>query len=206
MLVDLHTHELTYSPDSHQKLEDIVAEAKKAGLDGIAITDHDSMGLKEVAEAYSKEIGFPIFVGVEYFSLQGDIIAFGIDDFPKERINAQEFINYVHEQGGVTIACHPFRKNNRGLETLLGTIENLTCVEVLNGSTYPEENDLAMKYCMERGFKPTGGSDSHWVNRVGIYATELDGFARTTEELVYLIKNGTTKAVEVKGPIPFDWV
>lgn len=206
MIVDLHTHELRNSPDSHQKLEDIVEEAKAAGLEGIAITDHDSMGLKEFAAEYAKKVNFPIFVGVEYFSLQGDIIAFGIDEFPKERINAQDFINYVHEQGGVTIACHPFRKNNRGLEERLATIENLTCVEVLNGSTLKEENDLAMEYCTKRGFKPTGGSDSHFVDRVGIYATKLEGYAQTTEELVELIKNGKTEPIEVKGPMPFDWI
>lgn len=32
------------------------------------------------------------------FSLQGDIVAFGIEEYPKERVNAQEFIDLVKAQ------------------------------------------------------------------------------------------------------------
>ena len=95
MLIDMHIHESTCSADSQMTLEEIVATAKERGLDAICITDHDSMGLKERAEAYSREVGFPIFVGVEYYSLWGDITAFGIDGFPQERIPAQDFIDQL---------------------------------------------------------------------------------------------------------------
>ena len=47
MFIDLHMHEKNYSLDSHLSLEEMVAIAKKRGLDAICITDHDSMGLKE---------------------------------------------------------------------------------------------------------------------------------------------------------------
>lgn len=77
MLVDMHLHECTYSTDSFLHLEEIVSIARQKGLDAICITDHDSMGLRERAEAYSREIGYPIFVGVEFFSLWGDITAWG---------------------------------------------------------------------------------------------------------------------------------
>ena len=79
MLVDMHLHECTYSTDSFLHLEEIVSIARQKGLDAICITDHDSMGLRERAEAYSREIGYPIFVGVEFFSLWGDITVWGID-------------------------------------------------------------------------------------------------------------------------------
>ena len=92
MLIDLHMHEMTYSKDSFLKLSQIVEIAKEKGLDGISITDHDSMGLKDYAAEYSEKTGFPIFTGIEYYSLQGDIVAFGIEDYPRERIPAQEFM------------------------------------------------------------------------------------------------------------------
>ena len=110
MLVDLHLHESTYSSDSKMTLQEMVEDARAKGQDGICVTDHDSMGLREFAQAYSKEVGFPIFVGVEYYSLWGDITAFGIDSFPKERVAAQAFIDHVAAQGGFCIACHPFRE------------------------------------------------------------------------------------------------
>ena len=95
MLIDLHIHEKQFSKDSFLALEEIVEIAKEKGLDAICITDHDSMGLREYAAEYTKKTGFPIFVGIEFYSLQGDILAFGIDSYPKERVSAQEFIDYI---------------------------------------------------------------------------------------------------------------
>ena len=104
MLVDMHLHESTCSSDSKMTLEEIIATARERGLDAVCITDHDSMGLKETAEQYSRETGFPIFVGVEYFSLWGDITAFGIDRFPDKRIPAQDFVDQVNAAGGFCVA------------------------------------------------------------------------------------------------------
>ena len=63
MIIDMHMHEMRYSGDSFLRLENMVEIAKRRGLDGICITDHDSMGLKEFAAEYSEKTGFPIFVG-----------------------------------------------------------------------------------------------------------------------------------------------
>ena len=135
MFIDTHMHEMTYSPDSFLKLEEMVRIGKEKGLGALCITDHDSMGLKDYAAEYTARTGFPIFVGIEFYSLQGDIVAFGIEDYPKERIPAQDFIDLVKAQGGVCFAAHPFRNNNRGLEENLALVHGLDGVEVLNGST-----------------------------------------------------------------------
>ena len=107
MLIDLHMHESTFSSDSFLSLEEIVRIARQRGLEGICITDHDSMGLRDAAEAFSRETGFPIFTGVEFYSLEGDIVAFGIDDIPHRRVGAQEFIDHVKRQGGVCFSATP---------------------------------------------------------------------------------------------------
>ena len=125
MFIDLHMHEKRHSLDSHLLLEEMVELAKKRNLDAICITDHDSMGLREYAREYSEKTGFPIFVGIEFYSLQGDILAFGIEEYPKERISAQEFIDMVHAHGGVVISAHPFRHNRRGLEDNLDTLRGV---------------------------------------------------------------------------------
>ena len=129
MFVDLHMHERTFSKDSFLTLKEIVEIAKEKGLDGVCITDHDDIGIKEYAEQYSRETGFPIFVGYEFYSLQGDILAFGAPKVPSERISAQEFVDYVKSFGGVCIAAHPFRNNNRGLEENLATVKGLDGIE-----------------------------------------------------------------------------
>ena len=81
MFLDMHMHEMTYSKDSFLALDEIVAIAKQKGLDAVCITDHDNMGLKDFAKEYTERTGFPVFVGIEFYSLQGDILAFGIDKY-----------------------------------------------------------------------------------------------------------------------------
>lgn len=173
MLVDMHLHESTCSSDSKMTLEEIVATARERGLDAVCITDHDSMGLREYAAEYSDRTGFPIFVGIEFFSLQGDITAWGIEDYPGCRVDAQDFINHVNEAGGFCVSCHPFRNNNRGLEENLRAVKGLHGVEVLNGSTALEANRRAFSYCRELGLKTIGASDAHTMGQIGKYATWL---------------------------------
>ena len=159
--------------DSKISLEEIVTTARGRGLDAVCITDHDSMGLREYAAEYSDRTGFPIFVGIEFFSLQGDITAWGIEDYPGCRVDAQDFINHVNEAGGFCVSCHPFRNNNRGLEENLRAVKGLHGVEVLNGSTALEANRRAFTYCRELGLKTIGASDAHTMGQIGKYATWL---------------------------------
>ncbi|MEA5060386.1 MAG: PHP-associated domain-containing protein [Candidatus Pelethousia sp.] len=190
MFVDLHIHEMTFSADSRMALEEIVAEARAKGLEGICITDHDSMGLKETAEEYARKIGFPIFVGVEYYSLWGDITAWGINDLPQERLPAQAFIDHVRKQGGFCVACHPFRNNNRGLAEHLRDVHGLHGVEVLNGSTSPEANSRALAYCDALGLMPVGASDAHWLSQLGKYATWLPKYVDNLADFVRVLHTG----------------
>ena len=173
MLVDMHLHECTHSTDSFISLKQIVDIAKFKGLDAVCITDHDSMGLKDFAAEYSREVNFPIFVGIEFFSLQGDITAWGIDSYPDHRVSAQEFIDHVNKAGGFCVSCHPFRNNNRGLEDNLRRVTGLHGVEVLNGSTSLEANQTALRYCRELGLQAIGASDAHTVEQIGKYVTWL---------------------------------
>lgn len=193
MFIDMHMHESRFSKDSFLKLEDMVELAKERGLDAICITDHDDMGIREYANEYSRKTGFPIFVGIEFFSLQGDIVAFGVEDYPKERVSAQEFIDIVKKQGGICFAAHPFRNNNRGLEENLKTVKGLDGVEVLNGSTLPEANQKAAEYAEELGLVAVGASDCHILEKLGFFATYFPEEVRTMEEFIRVFKSGKCK-------------
>ncbi len=199
MIIDTHLHERTFSGDSRMNLLQIVAEAKRKGLDGICITDHDQMGLVQYAERVSGDENFPIFVGVEYLSCEGDIVAFGIDKLPAPHMMAQDFIDYATAQGGVCISAHPYRANSRGLGDLLFTLKGMTGVEVLNGSTTPLENRMALDTCIKAGLKQFGASDAHTTVQVGLYATEIPGSFSTVPELVEAIKTQECRAVYLSG-------
>ena len=193
MLVDMHLHESTYSLDSHINLEQIVTIARQKGLDAVCITDHDSMGLREYAAEYAKKVNFPIFVGVEYYSLQGDITAWGIDTFPDHRIDAQIFIDQVNAAGGFCVSCHPFRNNKRGLEENLRRVHGLHGVEVLNGSADWEANRTALRFCRELGLKAIGASDAHTTGQIGKYVTWLPEKVTTLADFVAQLRQRDTR-------------
>lgn len=193
MLVDMHLHESTYSLDSHINLEQIVTIARQKGLDAVCITDHDSMGLREYAAEYAKKVDFPIFVGVEYYSLQGDITAWGIDTFPDHRIDAQIFIDQVNAAGGFCVSCHPFRNNKRGLEENLRRVHGLHGVEVLNGSADWEANRTALRFCWELGLKAIGASDAHTAGQIGKYVTWLPEKVTTLADFVAQLRQRDTR-------------
>ena len=193
MLIDMHLHALPNSTDSFITLKEIVSLAKQRGLDAICLTDHDSMGGREFAEEYSREIGFPIFVGVEYYSLWGDITAWGIDSFPDYRGDAQDFIDQVNAAGGFCVSAHPFRTNNRGFKENLRDAKGLHGVEVLNGSADMDANRTALRFCRELGLKAIGASDAHVPHQVGKYVTWLPEMVDNLNDFVTQLRTQDTR-------------
>lgn len=63
---DMHIH--TTASDGFFSVRDIIGMAKDIGLDGIAITDHDTVASLDEAAALSKELKFPVISGIEFSS------------------------------------------------------------------------------------------------------------------------------------------
>lgn len=199
MKVDLHIHDNKYSPDSHMSIEEIVKEAKRKGLDGIALTNHENVDVKDGIEELVKKYDFTIFPGVEYLTTDGDIVAFGIDRLPENQMNAQEFIDYVNSFGGTCTSAHPYRTNNRGLEDKLYKVKGLTAVEGYNGSTTDYYNGLAVKAAHDTGVQVLGSSDAHIVEKVGIYATLLPYRVNNVKELIKALKTNKCKPLAYRN-------
>lgn len=196
MKVDLHLHDNKYSTDSHISIEEIIREAKRKGLDGIALTNHENPDVVKEIDELVEKYDFVIFPGVEYLTKDGDIVAFGIDKLPEEQMSAQEFIEYVDKFGGTCTAAHPYRTNNRGLEDKLYTVKGLTAIEGYNGSTSDYHNGLAVKAGKELGIQVIGSSDAHVVEKVGVYATLLPYKVKNVKELIEALKTNRCKPLK----------
>ena len=191
MFIDLHVHERAFSLDSKMSLAEIVEKARNMGMGAVCISDHDSLGIREEAARYSREAGFPIFVGVEVLTVQGDIVAYGIPyAFQPRTIDAQEFINYVHCNGGACFSAHPFRNNQRGLEEHLAVVQRLDGVEVLNGSTSLEANRTALEYSRKYGIQPLGASDAHDTQQLGKYVTYFPEEPKDLADFIRILRSG----------------
>lgn len=192
MFIDTHMHCLEGSADSFIKISEIVEQARIIGLDAICITDHDSNSAKEYAREYGKKNNFKIFVGAEILTYEGDIVVFGLEDLPKEKMHAQELIDLVNSNGGVTIAAHPFRENNRGCGKQLKELNGLTAIEVFNGSTRAYNNLYAFAHAVELGLATVAASDCHEAETVGRYCTIFPDNIETEQDLINAIKNKQT--------------
>lgn len=204
MIIDTHMHESKYSLDSFITLKEIVYKAKSIGLDGICITDHESNEIKEEAKELSKKEKFPIIVGAEFLTFEGDILVFGLDKLPNEKIHAEKLIQMVENVGGVAIAAHPYRKNNRGLEEKIRTVKGLHGIECFNGSTPMDLNLLAYGDAEFRGAAMLGGSDCHVTDKIGIFATRFPSGVESLEDLIWAIRNRRTSPVEYRDGYYID--
>lgn len=199
MLIDLHVHESTYSLDSETDLYQIIEEAKIKGLDAVCITDHESNSIKDKAKVISAQLNYPVFVGMEFLTNQGDIVAIGLDEVPKEKLDAQDFIDLVHANGGVCISAHPYRNNNRGLVDNLKIVKGLDAIEGYNGSTDYISNKRAVDTAKELGIQCIGSSDSHYLGVVGKYATLLPFAVSCEEELIKAIKSNKCRSAKYEN-------
>ena len=174
-------------------LEDAVTFAQYHGLDALCITNHDSLDIAR--SDYLRAVNFPIFVGVELSTRQGDMLAFGLESLPSFRPTAQEFIDFVTDRDGFSCAAHPFRAWASGLSVRLDSLRGLDGVEVLNGANDDEENSRASQVCEQLGLVALGGSDAHRCQGVGRCATWFPEPMASMRELIQVMKSGRCRLV-----------
>jgi hypothetical protein len=87
---------------------DTVLEAKRQGLDAIAMTPHNHTWVAKMGQWFSTLSGGPIvLIGEEIHSIGYHVLAIGIRDSIAWRQPAASAIDEVHGQNGVAIAAHP---------------------------------------------------------------------------------------------------
>ena len=200
MIYDIHVHQKEHSFDSKLNIEDALIQAKKISLDGICITDHDSLGLRKDKNRIDNLIskyGVNIIVGVEIFTLDGDLLCYGIDELPKSRLSAKETIKFVNDLGGICIAAHPYRNATRGLEDNIVFLDNLHGVEAFNGRTSNSLNIKAFQIANKKNSTILGGSDAHSINEIGNFATKFEVEIKNESDFILAIKEGKTQVISL---------
>ncbi len=174
MRLDLHIHS-QYSPDSHSSIEAILKQAQEVGLDGIAITDHNSVQSFSVASKLVEELRLDLIIvpGAEISTSEGHLIALGTTKLLPSGIPANEVIEHVHDNGGIAVAPHPhafFRKGIRNLQVIrLDAVETFNSKQLFGLSNY-----LASRSARHLNLGVTGGSDSHKVETIGFGYTDVN--------------------------------
>jgi predicted metal-dependent phosphoesterase TrpH len=200
MKIDLHCH-TKYSYDGSSSLEKIITQAKKAGLGGIAITDHENTnGWKEALEL-GKKHDFLIVLGEEIKTNKGDVLGL----FLKERIDGYKkdprwVMEEIKKQGGLVIIPHPFHGSEGFRDDITKYFDLIDGIEVFNGRKPGTAADRkAMEFAKQHNLGMTAGGDSHYYRAIGTTYTEFEG--STAEELKRAILDKKTKIHGQKAPL-----
>ena len=182
----IHTH---FSPCSIIKIPQLLQRAKKVGIDGICVTDHNSIASKSVLEKIADYSGLFVIVGVEYTTSYGDFLVYGPVDYIPEKMDAKNLFKWVQKEGGVTIAAHPFRKDRPVDPDVLHLAK---IIESVNGRNNSAENALCKNWIKKHGneVKEIGGSDAHTVEEIGQVVTVFKRNIYTMDDLIIELLGG----------------
>jgi predicted metal-dependent phosphoesterase TrpH len=183
--------------------------AQHSGLSLIAITDHDSVaGALAARELHARgRFGFDLIVGTEVTTARGvHLLALFIEQRIPSFRSLEHTFDAVASQGGICIAPHPLSPltpsmGQRQIERLLRNGYPLAAVETLNPS--PAGRVTRAKLARLNagwGLAEVGGSDAHFLCRIGSAYTEYDGTSAADFRASLLV--GTTRAGELPLPHP----
>lgn len=192
--VDLHLHTAA-SPDGRSSLAGIAKAAKAAGLDAIAVTDHDLCTLVPAALE-----GVLLIPGCEVSTAAGHITGLFLErPLPLEalgRLPAPEAaVEAIREAGGLAVLAHPYQRPGAAPEQFTFPLDAVEAVNARACFKVPEANEKAAALAQKRGLPAVGGSDAHDAAEVGNACTELEAEALTLPALREALAAGRSRAV-----------
>jgi hypothetical protein len=172
-------------------VREVIIYAKKKGLNGIAITDHDTLkGIKRALKLASR-MGFMVIPGIEVSSLQGHILALNITTPISPNLSLIETVEKIHEASGIAIAAHPSVFVKSHIRARIASASDLDGVEVINSASFPFFLSTRLSHALAKQLKlpQTAGSDAHHASEIGTAYTLVRADS-DVDEVVEAIRKG----------------
>ncbi|CCQ32778.1 DNA polymerase III subunit alpha protein [Halorhabdus tiamatea SARL4B] len=192
--VELHAHS-SLSYDGRDAVEKLLARAADAGLDALAVTDHDELAASlracELAPEYDL-LGIP---GMEVTSIAGHVLALGVEEAVPAGLPFETTLDRIHDQGGVAVVPHPFQESRSGVMATVSRAElaRADAIEVYNSRLLTgRANRQARTFAREHGVPQTAGSDAHISEMVGRAVTLVETDERSVPAILDAIRDGRT--------------
>jgi len=189
--LDLHVHS-QYSEDASGSPKEIMEFLKKKGLNGMAITDHNSIkGSLEALKLKPKD--FVIIPGMEISTADGHMLALNVKKEIARELSVEETVEKILDEGGIPIVPHLFRKMSGIKEEKLKIIYNkIPAMEVFNGCSLPKSNIKTARIAKQYSLGGTGGSDAHNPLYAGYGYTVIDTNDTNIDSVLSYIKKKNT--------------
>ncbi|NHJ48048.1 MAG: hypothetical protein FK733_09695 [Asgard group archaeon] len=163
--IDLHVH-----IDEKVKYHQIPGVLRARNMDGVGIVTHNDLPFaKKIVDIFKRNDSEKLYIaGVEIDTIDGHLIAYGIDEEIPPDLSAAETIELIKEQNGVSIIPHPLLSHN----SIGFKAKNLKAdaMEFYNGFAkiflnFP--NFMTTVAFKHNGFGRVGGSDAHYAKAIG---------------------------------------
>ncbi|MDA1073428.1 MAG: hypothetical protein O3A63_01535 [Proteobacteria bacterium] len=205
MILDLHAHSIK-SDDGRAKVQNYCQwiKARSIPIDGFVLTEHRQFDNESDYSDLAAEFGVTILKASEVETEYGHVLVFGVTpalqasfDFGSINLALKDVIKACNAHGAVAAPCHPGRKRV-GMSAHLeeyGVPQGVRIVEVFNGGSRDNEDEVAQRMATDLGYLGIGGSDAHIVSHIGRCATRFPGSIHNEAELVAALKAEQFEAV-----------
>ena len=186
---DLHIH-TCYSPDCCTPLEKIVDHCLNAGINCLAVADHNTI---EGALKLQKIAPFKIIVAEEVMTSEGELMGLFLTEEIPRGLSPEETIARIKSQGGLVNIPHPFGRwplyNPKKLKTP-EILSQLDIIEVFNSRTpTPHSSTKAWQLARKFELPASAGSDAHTLGEIGRAYVEMPQF-NTTDDFLHSLAQG----------------
>ena len=191
MIIDMHVHTDRYSACSHMSPEAMAQTAIARGLDGMVITEHDTLWSQDEVQALQAQFpALKVLRGIEVSTAQGHALAYGVSSegaaafYP--HMPLADLTRIVHDVCGIVILAHPTRyEDDIPREIYDAGIDGVEALS-LNVRTYMER--AIQSLASQLGVPSIAGTDAHVTESLGFYGTDFQTPVETEQDLVAAVK------------------
>ena len=207
MILDLHAHSIK-SDDGRAKVQNYCQwiAAKDVAIDGFVLTEHRQFDNESDYRELGAKHNLVILKGAEVETEYGHVLVFGVTpqlqeafDFTNIHLPLARVIEACEQHNAIAVPCHPGRKRV-GMAAHLeehGVPQGVRIVEVFNGGSRGDEDNVAQQLADDQGYLGIGGSDAHIVSHIGRCATEFPSAISNEQELVEALRGDDFKAIKL---------
>jgi predicted metal-dependent phosphoesterase TrpH len=202
MRFDHHLHTSKHSPDSIIDPDELIVQARRIGLDGVVITEHDYQWMPdELNELAARAAPLRVFSGVEVSTREGHFLVYGLPSldeiYPGMRLS--ELLPIVARENAAIVAAHPFRWDQPFQEIITAHGPVFDALETVSNNVTRENRTRIEAMLQSHPMGATGSSDAHDLRTLGCYFTEFDQTIDTIDDFVAALRSRAYRPRHLPG-------